>query len=87
MKDFKYFLLYILLLILVFADRTNTLIHFTFKYTDCDQAVMWLGAKEIMQGKFHEPCFYGQSYNPMIESLFAVPLLSVEYLIPTPFPL
>lgn len=36
---------------------------------------MWLGTKEILSGHFHEPCFYGQSYNSMLESLLAVPLV------------
>jgi hypothetical protein len=77
----KYLFLYVLLLLLVLIDRANALYYFSFEYTDCDQAVMWLGAKEILNGHFREPCFYGQSYNPMLESLFATPLvgLGIDY--------
>jgi hypothetical protein len=37
---------------------------------------MWYGAKEYAEGKFHEPYFFGQPYNTMLESLASVPLLS-----------
>ncbi|MEO8734092.1 MAG: hypothetical protein ABI373_07160, partial [Flavobacteriales bacterium] len=40
-----------------------------------DQSIMWNGALEMLHGHFHEPCFYGQAYNTMLESLLAVPLL------------
>ncbi len=36
---------------------------------------MMLAAKEMAVGIFREPCFWGQSYNTMLESLSAVPLL------------
>jgi hypothetical protein len=35
---------------------------------------MWQGVMDYSAGIFHEPRFYGQSYNLMLESLFAVPL-------------
>lgn len=70
----KELLLFISLLILVIAYRIFILINFGFIYTDSDQSVMWLGTADYAQGIFHEPCFYGQSYNTMLESLLAVPL-------------
>lgn len=38
---------------------------------------MWLGTKNYAQGLFHEPRFYGQAYNSMLESLLAVPLFKL----------
>jgi hypothetical protein len=68
------FIIYLALLILVFSYRYLVLLHFSFKYTDSDQTIMWLGVKDYSSGIFHEPRFYGQSYNSMLESLFSVPL-------------
>lgn len=68
-------LLYCILFLLVIADRWILLEHFTFQYVDDDQSIMWYGAKEFSKGHFREPCFFGQSYNTMAESLAAVPLL------------
>ncbi|MBL7955049.1 MAG: hypothetical protein JNJ91_08405 [Flavobacteriales bacterium] len=64
-----------LCLVLVIVDRWLVLHHFAFKYVDDDQSIMWYGAREMAQGRFHEPCFYGQRYNTMLEALIAVPLL------------
>jgi len=44
---------------------------FGFQYTDNDQVVFWMGARDYSQGSFHEPCLYGQNYNYMLESLLA----------------
>jgi hypothetical protein len=76
----------IALIVLLLCTKVFVLIFFSSKYTDQDQVVMWLGAKEMGNGNFHEPCFYGQSYNSMLESLFAVPLIkaSVPYHIALP---
>ncbi|HAQ65922.1 MAG TPA: hypothetical protein DCR43_08750 [Bacteroidales bacterium] len=38
---------------------------------------MWLGARDYSQGVFHEPRFYGQAYNTMLEALVAVPFLQL----------
>lgn len=35
---------------------------------------MWAGTRDFANGIFHEPRFYGQDYNSLMESLFAVPL-------------
>lgn len=57
------------------ADRYFVLDQFAFRYVDDDQAIMWYGAEEMAHGRFHEPCFYGQRYNTMLEGLAAVPAL------------
>lgn len=66
-----------LLLCMVFliADRWSILHQFGFRFTDDDQTIMWSGAVEMAHGRFHEPCFYGQRYNSMLEGLLAVPFL------------
>ncbi len=61
------------LCLLLLLHRWNVLHEFGFQYPDSDQAIMWQGAVDFAQGIFHEPRFYGQDYNTMIESLFAVP--------------
>jgi hypothetical protein len=70
-------LIYIFLLLLVITDRWLLLEHFTFRYVDDDQSIMWFGAKEFAAGGFHEPYFFGQPYNTMLESLAAVPLIKI----------
>jgi len=70
------FLLSILLAIFVFL-RVKIYFGFARTYTDSDQALLWYTAKEIMHGRFHEPCFYGQAYNSWIEALLAVPLIAL----------
>lgn len=70
-----YYFLYFTLLVLCITDRWILLEQFTFRYVDDDQSIMWYGAKEYAAGNFDEPCFYGQAYNTMTESLFAVPLI------------
>ncbi len=67
--------LFLLLLILLITDRLLSLYFFGFVYTDIDQAIFWCGALDYSQGLFYEPCFYGQAYNYMLESLLAVPLI------------
>ena len=65
---------FILILSLIILYRYKVLVNFGFEYTDGDQSVMWQGVMDYAAGKFHEPRFYGQAYNSMLESLFAVPL-------------
>jgi hypothetical protein len=71
----KFYLFYFFLLVLIIIDRWNLLEQFTFRYVDDDQSIMWYAAKEFAAGNFHEPCFYGQPYGTMFESLCAVPLI------------
>jgi hypothetical protein len=61
--------------VIMIFDRIVTLKYFGFVYTDIDQTVIWNGAMDYSNGVFHEPFFYGQNYNFMLESLLAVPLL------------
>ncbi|HTX88036.1 MAG TPA: hypothetical protein VMC08_03525 [Bacteroidales bacterium] len=65
---------YLLILIILIFYRILVLVVFNFRYTDGDQTVMWQGLRDFSQGIFHEPRFYGQGYNSMIESLLAMPL-------------
>lgn len=68
-------LVMVIVLILLIIDRANSLQKFAFIYTDIDQLIMWNGALDYSNGIFHEPFFYGQSYNYMLESLVSVPFL------------
>ncbi len=71
----NYLLGFLLLVVLLILDRLYTLINFGFVYTDIDQVIMWNGATDYAQGIFHEPFFYGQPYNYMIEAFVASPLV------------
>ena len=68
-NTFFYFFLFVLI-----CDRFITLLYFGYNYTDLDQVLMWNGLWDYSNGIFHEPFFYGQAYNYMLESLLAVPL-------------
>ncbi|HQV50718.1 MAG: hypothetical protein IPF95_00435 [Flavobacteriales bacterium] len=65
----------IIALCFLVLDRWVMLDQFGFRYVDDDQSIMWYGAVEMSQGRFHEPCFYGQNYNTMLEGFVAIPLL------------
>ena len=67
-------ILFLVVLIAVVAYRFHVLNVFGFVYTDTDQSLMWLGTTDYAAGEFHEPRYYGQDYNSMLESLLAVPL-------------
>lgn len=60
---------------MVIGYRIYVLNIFGFVYTDSDQTIMWMGAIDYSQGLFHEPRFYGQDYNTMLEALLTVPLI------------
>ncbi|MFT7588034.1 MAG: hypothetical protein ACI959_000240 [Limisphaerales bacterium] len=72
---------------LVLLDRLVLLMQFGWKYTDHDQTLMWFGAKEMWNGRFHEPHFYGQAYNSMLEAFLAIPLLSLGLDYPVALPI
>ena len=55
-------------------DRSLLATSFLFRWLDDDQALMWYATTEFSKAKFHEPRFFGQSYNTLIEALAAVPL-------------
>lgn len=61
--------------------RIYLLMRYCSQYLDGDQALMWYGTAVFGHLKFPEPCFFGQAYGSMIESLIAVPL----YWIRVPF--
>lgn len=63
------------LILMILGYRIYVLTVFGFVYTDSDQTIMWLGARDYAEGAFHEPRFYGQDYNTMLEALLSVPLL------------
>lgn len=67
--------LFFLFMGILLLDRTYSLFYFGFEYTDLDQMITWTGAVDYSQGIFHEPFFYGQAYNYMLESFIAVPLI------------
>jgi len=68
----------ILSIFLVFI-RWRTLSDFCFKFSDNDQLVLWDAADDMRHGIFREPCFYGQAYNPLVEPLFALPLIFLRF--------
>ena len=80
-------LLCFIVLVFFIGIRVFSFSAFSLRYTDQDQVLMWYGAKEMAAGHFHEPCFYGQSYNSMLESLMAVPLIKagIPYSFALPF--
>lgn len=59
-------------LVLTLWDRFRILSDLAWVYTDKDQVLMWTAAYEFMHGNFHEPRFFGQAYNSLIEGLVAV---------------
>jgi hypothetical protein len=82
----RYGVIFWVMLALLFVDRLGLLWRFGFRYTDNDQVVFWMGAKDYARGLFHEPCVYGQNYNYMLESLLAAPFFLLRlpcwYLLP-----
>ncbi|MBU2020100.1 MAG: hypothetical protein KJ941_10695 [Bacteroidetes bacterium] len=79
--------IFVLLLVMMLLDRANTFLRFSILYTDSDQTVLWQVSKDLMNGVFHGPCFYGQSYNPIIEPLFSLPFLRIGMEYSTALPL
>ena len=67
--------LYLFLLVLLILDRIILFVNFSFKYVGSDDMIFWQSATDYMNGVFHEPYFYGQNYNFMLESIFAAPFL------------
>ena len=63
--------------LLLAADRARLLAQFGFKYTDQDQALLWYASEEVAHGRWHEPCFYGQSYNVPVEAWLAAPAVAL----------
>ncbi|RYY28878.1 MAG: hypothetical protein EOO04_07995 [Chitinophagaceae bacterium] len=76
LSKYKKLLFLCFLLVLIIVERIELLINFGFEFIDSDQALMWYGAQEYMHGRFHEPCFFGQSYNSLLEAFLSVPFIS-----------
>jgi len=74
-RNFYHVIVCAVLLVLVLTIRWRILFDFCFLITDCDQLLLWDAANDMHKGIFHEPCFYGQSYNPLVEPLFAQPFI------------
>lgn len=51
--------------------RLLVFLQFSTDFTDSDQVIMWSGVRDFSLGQFHEPAYYGQAYNSMVEALFA----------------
>jgi hypothetical protein len=75
------------ILLLLFVDRLGLLCRFGVQYTDNDQVVFWMGARDYARGLFHEPCMYGQNYNYMLESLLAAPFVRLGFPCQSIFPM
>lgn len=71
-------LFFFFLLSAVVADKVFALMAIGFAYSDADQTLIWNATHDMLHGHFYQPCFYGQSYNPLIESFLAVPLLALH---------
>lgn len=69
-------------LILNIFDLYLFIHQFLFVYTDSDQTILWHAAKDMIAGNFYEPAFYGQSYNTMLEALFALPFIKAGAFLP-----
>ncbi|MEO8069587.1 MAG: hypothetical protein ABI599_17960 [Flavobacteriales bacterium] len=67
--------LFWVVLVLSALDRVVLLNVFGFRFTGDDDGIFWQAARDFGHGIFHEPYFYGQAYNPMLEALLAAPLL------------
>jgi hypothetical protein len=72
--DRFYYLVYLLVLSLLLIYNFVILKEFAFTYADSDQSILWYGLDNYSKGIFHEPRFYGQAYNTMMEAFFAIPL-------------
>lgn len=58
-------------------DRVLLVDRFGFHYLSEDDAVVQLAAHDYAHGDFREPCFYGQDYNPLLESFLAAPFVAL----------
>ncbi len=80
-------ILYFIGLLIIGIYCYRILAHSTFKVIDNDQPIMWLAAANFADFSFHEPCYYGQNYNTLLEGLLAAPLLWAKIPIPIAVPL
>ena len=68
-------------------DRYILCKEYLFSYTDVDQTIMWYAARELLHGRLHEPCFFGQDYNSCMEGYLAAPLIALHVPYPIAVPL
>lgn len=69
------FLLSLFLSLCIAFTKAWVLFTFSTVYTDNDQLILWIGARDFLQGYFPDFCFYGQAYNTMLEGYLAAPLV------------
>jgi hypothetical protein len=72
---------------LLFFDRLHLFQQYLSQYFDEDQGIEWYAARELLHGRLHEPCFYGQSYNSNVEGFLAAPLVAMRVPYPIAVPL
>jgi hypothetical protein len=70
-------LIFFLLIFIIILDRLILLTFFNFKYVGNDDLIFWHAVNDYSHRIFHEPYFYGQNYNLMLEALLAVPLYKI----------
>lgn len=68
-------ILFWILLGMLVVQRIVVLCVFNSSWTDSDQTLYWIVAKDYSEGNFHQPFLFGQDYGYAIEALLAVPLL------------
>lgn len=75
-----------LFIVIIVVQRVHLFLHLNLQYIDSDQPVMWLGATDFSEGKFHAPRYYGQKYNTFLEAFLAAPFIKmgmpVYYVVP-----
>ncbi|MCB9261783.1 MAG: hypothetical protein H6607_05350 [Flavobacteriales bacterium] len=63
-------LLFILLIVRLFV-----LFRFNLNYVDSDELINWIATRDMSQGLFYTPFYYGQFYSTNLEAFFASPLV------------
>jgi len=58
------------------VSRIRLVATFGTAWTDEDQALLWYATSELLDGRLHEPYFYGQPYGSWLESLLAAPMVA-----------
>lgn len=53
-----------------------------FHQADSDETIMWLAARDMADGNFFTPAFYGQKYNTHLESILAAPAIVAGVFVP-----
>lgn len=65
-------------LIAIYLIQTIAVCYFfLFQYTDSDQTIQWLALTQYSQGIFHEPYYFGQNYNLMMEAILGIPIYTM----------